>query len=324
MDENQETTEPSSLSPDSDPTPRETGLHRSSSQHVIGGVAGGLAERFNIDANLVRVGFVVLTFLWGLGAAIYLAMWVLIPRSTIDAPPEGVRSRLPSSKSRWLYYALIAGVVVHHGFGEGLPVVWILFLIALAIVGLRAPARQLSFARVAATFFLIIVSALILVSGVFLGILGFSGVPLSGGSGVRVWQPTSLTQVLHQYRTEFGSATVDLRAVTFPLGGYVVSASVSVGSLFIKVPANVIVNLKTHVGIGSVAYPLLYNNNGRLISRPFSIIPPTLTTEASQAAAPHLTIDAQVGIGGVWITRSATSPAKPVKPAHPHTPAKPG
>ena len=335
MEENQETTEPSGFSPESNPTPPETGLHRSSSQHVVGGVAGGIAERFNIDANLVRVGFVVLTFLWGFGAAVYLAMWVLIPRSSIDAPPEGVRTRLASSKSRWLYYALIAGVVVlgviavtvvqgHHRFVEGLPVVWILFLIALAIVGLRAPARQLSFARVVATFSLIVVSALILVSGVFLGILGFSGVPLSGGSGLRVWQPTSLTQVQHQYRTEFGSATVDLRAVGFPVSGYVVRASVGAGSLFIKVPSNVIVNLKTHVGIGSVTYPLFYNNNGRLISRPFSIIPPTLTTEASRAAAPHLTVDAQVGIGDIWITRSATSPAKPVKPSHPSTPPKPG
>lgn len=333
MDENQESTEPSSPSPDFSPNPPETGLHRSSSQHVIGGVAGGIAERFNIDANLVRVGFVVLTFLWGLGAAVYLAMWVLIPRSSLDVPPEGVRTRLASSKSRWLYYALIAGVVVlgliavtvvygHHRFGEGLPVVWILFLIALAIVGLRAPARQLSFARVVATFFLITVSVLILVSGLFLGILGFSGVPLSGGSGVRVWQPTSLTQVQHQYRTEFGSATVDLRAVSFPLSGYVVSASVGAGTLMIKLPSDAIVNLKTHVGLGSVEYPI-FDQNGRL-SSPFSVVPSQLKSAASQAAAPHLTIDAEVGIGAIWISRSLTSPAKSVAPAKPSTPAKPG
>ncbi len=333
MDENQETPELSSPSPDSSPHPRETGLHRSSSQHVVGGVAGGIAERFNIDANLVRVGFVVLTFLWGLGAAVYLAMWVLIPRSSIDAPPEGVRTRLPSSKSRWLYYALIAGVVVlgliavtvvhgHHRFGASLPVVWFLFLIALAIVGLRAPARQLSFARVVATFFLMIVSTLILVSGVFLGVLGFTGVPLSGGSGVRVWQPTSLTQVQHQYRTEFGAATVDLRAVSFPSRGYAVSASVGVGALTIEVPSNAIVNLKTHVGIGSVSYPFFYDN-GRPTG-PFSVIPSTLKTAASQAAAPHLTVDVQVGIGRISITRSVTSPLKPVAPALPSTPPKPG
>jgi phage shock protein PspC (stress-responsive transcriptional regulator) len=55
-------------------------LYRSSTNRVFGGVAAGLGERFAIDANLVRVGFIVVTFLWGLGALIYLALWVLVPR----------------------------------------------------------------------------------------------------------------------------------------------------------------------------------------------------------------------------------------------------
>ena len=33
-----------------------------------------IGERFDVDANIVRVVFVVLTVLYGLGAAIYLAM----------------------------------------------------------------------------------------------------------------------------------------------------------------------------------------------------------------------------------------------------------
>jgi len=333
MDENQESTETTDQVPGVPEAPREPGLHRSASQHVIGGVAGGIAERFNVDANLVRVGFVVLTFLWGLGAAVYLAMWVLIPRSTDATPREGARLRLPSSKSRWLYYALIAGVVVlglaaamtvtgHHRFAGSLPVVWLLFLIALAVIGLRAPARQLSFARVVATLFLTFVSFLIVLSGIFLGVLGFSGVPLSGGSGVRVWQPTTLAQVQHQYRTEFGVATVDLRAVNFPAQGFVVDASVGAGGLLIKVPSNAIVYLKTHVGVGSVAFPTAYVNGS--IARPFTVVPRRLVTAASQAAAPHLTINAQVGIGRITISRSTTEPIRIVKPAPPVTPPKPG
>jgi len=53
------------------PTP--TRLRRSTKRRMVGGVAGGIGERFDIDANIVRVVFVVLTVLYGLGAAIYLA-----------------------------------------------------------------------------------------------------------------------------------------------------------------------------------------------------------------------------------------------------------
>src|SRR5665213_2345918 len=63
------------------PAPEQTGLRRSTKRRMIGGVAGGIGERFDIDPNIVRVIFVVLTVLFGLGAAIYLAMWVLIPQS---------------------------------------------------------------------------------------------------------------------------------------------------------------------------------------------------------------------------------------------------
>ena len=83
----------------------------------------------------------------------------------------------------------------------------------------------------------------------------------------------------------------------------------------IKVPSNAIVNLKTHVGLGSVEYPI-FDQNGRP-SSPFSVVPSQLKSAASQAAAPHLTIDAEVGIGTIWISRSLTSPVKSVAPAKP-------
>ena len=44
---------------------KETTLHRSTKRRMIGGVAGGIGERFDIDPNIVRVIFVVLTVLYG-------------------------------------------------------------------------------------------------------------------------------------------------------------------------------------------------------------------------------------------------------------------
>ncbi|UYP18247.1 PspC domain-containing protein [Rhodococcus sp. Z13] len=53
---------------------------RSSSQRMLGGVCGGLAEYFRVDVNLVRAGTVLAGFVSGGGAALlYLALWMLIP-----------------------------------------------------------------------------------------------------------------------------------------------------------------------------------------------------------------------------------------------------
>lgn len=75
---------------DDDVTTVTTTLHRSSTKKVFGGVAGGISERFDVDANIVRVVFVVLALVYGLGVAIYLAMWVLIPRSPVSETDEVV------------------------------------------------------------------------------------------------------------------------------------------------------------------------------------------------------------------------------------------
>ena len=47
----------------------------------IGGVCGGLAEYFNIDSLLVRIGFGVLFFGFGTGLLAYLLLWILAPKS---------------------------------------------------------------------------------------------------------------------------------------------------------------------------------------------------------------------------------------------------
>jgi phage shock protein C len=54
-------------------------LRRSSTDRMIGGVSGGLAEYSGIDAVLWRVGFVALTLAGGAGVVIYLLLWVLMP-----------------------------------------------------------------------------------------------------------------------------------------------------------------------------------------------------------------------------------------------------
>lgn len=59
-------------------------LHRRRGGRMLGGVAAGLADYFDVDPVLVRVGFVVLAFVGGLAVPLYLAGWALIPDEDTD------------------------------------------------------------------------------------------------------------------------------------------------------------------------------------------------------------------------------------------------
>jgi phage shock protein C len=54
-------------------------ITRSRSDRMIAGVAGGLAAYFGVDPLFIRVAFLVLTLLNGLGAMIYFALWLIVP-----------------------------------------------------------------------------------------------------------------------------------------------------------------------------------------------------------------------------------------------------
>lgn len=54
-------------------------LYRSRRSKVIGGVAGGLAQYFNIDPVIIRILFVVLTIMHGMGPVIYIILWIAVP-----------------------------------------------------------------------------------------------------------------------------------------------------------------------------------------------------------------------------------------------------
>lgn len=70
--------------------PDETGispsnkLHRSRTDRVVAGVAGGLGAHFGVDPIWIRLAFVVLTLGGGSGILVYVVMWLLIPGA-----PEG-------------------------------------------------------------------------------------------------------------------------------------------------------------------------------------------------------------------------------------------
>jgi phage shock protein C len=56
-------------------------LNRSVKDKVISGVAGGLAEYFEIDPVIVRVLFVISLFFHGAGFIAYIVLWIAVPEA---------------------------------------------------------------------------------------------------------------------------------------------------------------------------------------------------------------------------------------------------
>ncbi len=56
-------------------------LKRSYNDRMIAGVCGGLAEYFDLDSTLVRVGYVLLSVLSAgfPGLLVYIVLWLIIP-----------------------------------------------------------------------------------------------------------------------------------------------------------------------------------------------------------------------------------------------------
>ena len=61
-------------------------LYRSTVDKMLGGVAGGLAEYFDIDPTIVRVLFVVLTLVGGGGILAYIILWIVVPEKPYQIP----------------------------------------------------------------------------------------------------------------------------------------------------------------------------------------------------------------------------------------------
>ena len=77
-------------------------LYRSSTNRAIGGVCGGLAEYFRVDATLVRILFVTLAIMFsGTGLPVYLLLWLFIPQRDVPFTDDddSIRQNVDDIKS---------------------------------------------------------------------------------------------------------------------------------------------------------------------------------------------------------------------------------
>lgn len=73
-------------------------LTRSRTDTFIAGVCGGLSAYFNVDPVIVRLIFVLATFVNGAGIPIYLLLWLIVPRDTTGLP--GSYQHIPQHRAQ--------------------------------------------------------------------------------------------------------------------------------------------------------------------------------------------------------------------------------
>ncbi|MEP7082157.1 MAG: PspC domain-containing protein [Chloroflexota bacterium] len=81
--------------PDTAAQPTSRPFRRRATDRVIGGVAAGIADYFNVDPLLIRAAFVGLMIFGGAGLVLYVGAWLLIPvEGEDDSVAESVLHRL--------------------------------------------------------------------------------------------------------------------------------------------------------------------------------------------------------------------------------------
>ena len=61
-------------------------LYRSRDERLFLGVAGGLAEWFDVDPSIVRLAFVLFSLAGGAGVVVYIAMAIFVPERPAGVP----------------------------------------------------------------------------------------------------------------------------------------------------------------------------------------------------------------------------------------------
>lgn len=271
-----------------DPAPKR--LERVKDGRMLTGVAAGIGRYLDIDANLVRIGFVVLTFVGGSGILAYLAAAVLLPGE--GGEPAIIKSlRLPwrSGAGRAALGAALLVVAAALVLASTDAVHWDVAA-AIAILGLGVVLIAAAFAGGARW---LIIPGLLLAGVV--GFLKAADVHLRGGWGDRNIAVASTADLHDRYDLAAGQLRLDMRQLALSPGEErSVRARVGMGDLVIRVPQGVTVEADARSGAGQV----------ELFGRQSDGLDVTRTTARDiGTGGGTLHLDADVGLGRVVVVR---------------------
>jgi phage shock protein PspC (stress-responsive transcriptional regulator) len=232
-------------------------LSRAQSGRWLGGVCAGLAPLRGLSVGWMRIGFVLLGLLGGIGVAVYLACWLIIPVAATDTgadpgaagPPRGVVAVAQACAACVGLMVLAGGAAIATLFGLG----WLVVLLAAAVLaGVFAGRRRLGPA-----WALLPIAALTLPAVA----VAASGLRLAPQAGQTVVAPGTSAQLQSTvYRSGLGEMLIDLRGTSFPATGTVnLRIRAGVKRTIVALPAGECVHVNLHyqvnpflVGLGAL------------------------------------------------------------------------
>jgi phage shock protein PspC (stress-responsive transcriptional regulator) len=224
---------------------RPTPITRIRDGRWLAGVCRGVAEARELETAWLRLGFVALALLGGIGIALYIACWLIMPtRAESQGEVAGGRGAVWFAQALGacvglLLLALAGAVGTTFGFG------WIVFAVAAALlVGL------LAVRRLGPAWPLLSVAALVLPS-VAVAADGLSLTPSTRAAVVHVRSAAELQQ--RTFRSGLNTMVVDLRHTSLPRSGALtLHIHAGVRRTIVALPHDVCV----HVRVRSVVNPL--------------------------------------------------------------------
>jgi phage shock protein PspC (stress-responsive transcriptional regulator) len=222
------------------------GLSRGNRGRWFGGVCAGLALISGLGVGWVRLGFVVAALIGGLGIALYLACWLIIPADGGSEARQGpgeaaVLAQACAGCAGLAALAVVGAVAAVFGFG------WIVFgLGAAVLIGVL-----LGWRRLGPAWALLPVAALTL-PAMAVATSGLRLAPEAGRSTVAPRTTENVTSTV--YRSGLNTMLVDLRRTTFPATGTVpLRIDAGLRRTIVALPADRCVRVLVHYHINPFA-----------------------------------------------------------------------
>jgi phage shock protein PspC (stress-responsive transcriptional regulator) len=95
-------------------------LYRDEADKILGGVCGGIANYFRIDASLVRILFAIITFGgFGAGILLYFLMWIILPSRALER--NVIRKRLFRNPEDKVVGGVASGLAAYFNMAVWIP-----------------------------------------------------------------------------------------------------------------------------------------------------------------------------------------------------------
>jgi phage shock protein PspC (stress-responsive transcriptional regulator) len=271
-------------------------LLRSKDDRMIWGVAGGLAQHLNVDAILVRLGFVVATFFGGTGVLAYLVLAVALPEDDGTGNPK--HERLSDRLVRVVLVCLLvaAGLAVAGGLagisawatatGHGVVIAGVVIAVGIALAG---TAFVGDFRRIGPW---LLTTALVL--AIPAGAVAAADVRFDESVGQREYRPATIADLpADGYELGTGQLIVDLRDLPWETGQVVpLSTKLGIGQMIVSVPSTVCVDAHAMAKGGEL---LVRGDESRGID-------PDVNQPTPRTQAPILQLNAEQQFGQMIVT----------------------